>query len=179
MIPSPGRSSRRNPAGSSRYRCWAGCITDTSGAPPNPTFLMMPLAAGRVSPCTDQAPPTWSSEVYRPNLPGSTAVQSLARSLNGKFDGVKSPPKRRCNSRERQIAKSAESGFAPNIARSRVVSKPEILRIPQLVPPSTFEEFEIGNAFGLEPQCRMPEDAACIWHATFGAICSRLGMILA
>ena len=35
--PEPDRSSRRSLAGSSRYRCWAGCITDTSGTPPEPS----------------------------------------------------------------------------------------------------------------------------------------------
>ena len=34
ILRSPARSSRWSLAGSSRYRCWVGCITDTSGAPP-------------------------------------------------------------------------------------------------------------------------------------------------
>jgi hypothetical protein len=33
ILRSPDRSSR-SLAGSSGYRCWAGCIPDTSGAPP-------------------------------------------------------------------------------------------------------------------------------------------------
>ena len=81
--PEPDRSSRRSLAGSSRYRCWAGCITDMSGAPPEESNNVRILRASAAR----SAQPLFVVTNHEPNLglesllqPSSTAQRDTVRS---------------------------------------------------------------------------------------------------
>jgi hypothetical protein len=87
ILRSRDRSSRRSMVGSCRYRCWAGCIIDTSGAP-RKSRICDDVPVGDECPHTVIMPPSWSSEVQNTSAeqisPGKLQSNPQARPLTGK-----------------------------------------------------------------------------------------------
>src|SRR5215472_7839900 len=88
ILRSRDRSSRRSVDASCRYRCWAGCIIDTSGAPRKST-TSDDASVGNQYPHM-QIPASdlvirGSEYVHRADLSRQTAVEPHAKPLNGEI----------------------------------------------------------------------------------------------
>src|SRR5262249_50996979 len=114
ILRSPDRSSRQSLAGSYRYRCWADCITDTSGAPRR-SRISDDAPAGDECPHTVIMPPTWSSEVQNTSAEqislGKLQSNPQAKPLIGKSQHRQTSPEMMFqNFREPQMESSPPVG---------------------------------------------------------------------